>query len=271
MTKTWAGVAKHPIMTIIIVAMIVSSFLLFTDTGRSITDDILRDDGDNDNPQAIMTMYIEPVGNPDAAFVGTFNLEELALFQKPTTLTTFNKDVFGIDNNREYNIYFIADVSVLPETPFNGSDDVVLDTTFFIEGHLRTIMDLERLDNDNFNRAYIYKAQAWSNTNVSVSNNMHFGEPTSFDFSSLGNRFDGVQAQHYDPNDPSIVGNVALPIYGYLIDGSEFHISVYVRDVTTNGATYYGFTTADIILTVDLDGNLVVSVDNVIGLANEGA
>ena len=62
---------------------------------------------------------------------------------------------------------------------------------------------------------------------------------------------------------------VHQPIRGLAIDGSQFNLTIFVRDVATGGGTYYGFTTAKLILNVDVDGNIMVDIIDVIGTATE--
>ena len=58
-------------------------------------------------------------------------------------------------------------------------------------------------------------------------------------------------------------------IIGSNIDGSTFNIETTVRDIATNGLTYYGTTTATVSFSVNWQGNVDVIVDDVEGTVKE--
>lgn len=247
--KILGWVMRNKLLTAI-VAVVIVAFLIMSTTGTSINDiiDGMTGGGDSASPGTLTIAITD--ATTGATGTHTMAIEELSptasIFGTPNTLTTYNQDVWGIIDANVYEIQF----SVLATAfkPADAPDDTALRGEVWIEGWTPN----PPAGYPASNRYTRYVAQ-YNTSDVEFPD---WGVPTVYDIANFYNSVGVV-------NEAGLIQDEVL-IKGAQIDGSYFDITFIIKDMDTNGLTYYGVTTAELTLTVDNDGNVNVSIDDVI-------
>lgn len=246
-TELMRKMGRHPIMSVTVIILLISgSFLFFTDTGKDFVDGI-GSGGDTTNT---LTTIITDTRTGDR-WEGTIDLDETTTTQsifggKSTPLTALSTTIQGIEPGGTYTMEFIIKSTVAPE-----EDNVAVSMTGVcsIYGESPFVAD----SGDTFHYGF-YSGSF--NSVLETTHSVAPNEQTTYS-NLLFNR-----DSHGVPGTTDEL-EVSGPIMGTHIDGSVFHIDIVVRDVATGGFDYYGTTEADLTLSVDFDGNMIVTIDDV--------
>lgn len=228
-----------------IIASIIIAFVLYVP--------ITGGDADDGAPTANITMQLEDVnGNLWEAVIDLEPMTTAEIFTSKSS--TFRPasvhpvELVGIGYWDTYLVGFSVSSTVIPED--------VNDTVGALKGACSISGTTPNPANGNGADTFFLFSNTPTNYLTSLNGNFQIGDQVDYNFL---NRFDSMALA----NPGGGFQYFADPIYGGDLDNSTFIVDIEVRDVATNGLTHYGKTTATIILTVDPDGNLVVTVDDI--------
>jgi len=259
--QTFQQMAKHPIITVIVVLGLTASLLLFTSSGNKILDGVFGDGPDSGMDNTLTMVLTDSSGNE---WSGTMDLDEPSRAQSISgdigsmPLSAVDQTIQGIIPDGQYQIQFIVKSTATPED--ENITGIAMTGTSKISGHTTHAPDqfpgqfpdeshyISTLSIGDFYEGYTSIATA--------ETTFTSGEQATYTHQAF------TQISNED------IGEKGTPqyktsIWGSGLDGSVFNISVEVRDETTGGFEYYGKLFVDLTITVDHDGNTMVVLDDV--------
>lgn len=243
MMKIMGFIMANKLLTAIIVIAIVAMLYMYS-TGTGI-EDIIGSDGYE--PEGTLSIKITDVATGSSG-IHTMDIDDLSptasLFGTPHTLTAYDQTVWGIEPTSIYTIDF--SVFATANMPEGADESAALKGTVYMEGTTPNPIEPPYFPGV-MPDTYVNSENQW---NVTGAASTTWGVSTEYQVDTFSSLAD-------------MDAWVFTGIKGANIDGSVFDITYIVKDVATNGLTYYGVITAQLTIIVDNDGNVAVTIDDV--------